>query len=64
MSLKTYKQIGFALSNAGLLQDVEDEVKKEHPTWSDKKVKDERNKRLKAKTLYSDENKRPKKAKK
>ncbi len=64
MSLKIYKQIGFALSNAGLLQDVEDDVKKEYPTWSDKKIIDERNKRLKAKTLYSDENKRPKKAKK
>ena len=64
MSLKIYKQIGFALSNAGLLEEVEAEVRVDNPTWSDKKVKDERNKLLKDRTLYSDANKKPKKAKK
>ncbi len=64
MSLKAYKEIGFALSNPGLLAEVEAEVKKEYPNWSDKKVKEERNKRLKAKTLFSDGNKKPKKVKK
>ncbi len=62
--LKQYKEIGFALSNPGLLAEVEAEVRKDNPGWSDKKVKTERNKRLKTRTLFSDGNKKPKKVKK
>ena len=62
--MKNLKKIGFALSNAGLLEEVEAEVRKEYPNYSDKKIKEERNKRLKAKTLFGDHNKKPKKAKK
>lgn len=64
MSIENYKAMGFALSNAGLLQETEDQVRADHPNWPDAKVKDERNKRLKARTLFTDENKKPKKAKK
>ena len=61
---KNLKALGFALSNAGLLQDVEAEVREVNPTYDDAKVLKERDKVLKKMTLYNDKNKKPKKAKK
>ena len=61
---KNLKALGFALSNAGLLQDVEAEVRGANPTYDDAKVLKERDKVLKKMTLYNDKNKKPKKAKK
>lgn len=58
------KALGFALSNAGLMQDVEAEVRLQYPTYDDDKVLKERNKVLKKMTLYNDKNKKAKKAKK
>ena len=62
--IKYLKTIGFPLSNKALLDEVDAEVRIDYPNYSDKKVKDERNKRLKKSTLFSDRNKKTKKAKK
>jgi len=56
--------LGFALSNAGLMQEVSDGIRAEHPSWNDAKIKKERNKVLKKMTLFSDKNKKVKKPKK
>ena len=64
MSINNLKKLGFALSNAGLLDETENEVRKENPNWNDKKIKEERNERLREKTLSGNHNKKPKKAKK
>ena len=57
---KNMMKLGFALSSAGLMETVEDEIRELHPTWDDDKVVKERNKILGKATLYNDKNKKPK----
>ena len=48
MSFKKY-----ALCNAALSQDVEAEIRAEHPSWNDKKVEKELRKVQKIMTMYN-----------
>ena len=57
------KNLCFALTNQGLMNDVESEVREKNPTWSDTKIKNSRNELLKKATLYNAKNKKAKKAK-
>ena len=59
-----YNTIGYALSNTGLMESVEEEVRLQHPNWKDDKVIKEVQKVLKKATLFNAKNKKPKKAKK
>ena len=61
---KINRDYGFALSNIGLFQEIDDEIREKHPGWSDEKVKDERNKILRKATLFNDKNKKAKRPKK
>jgi hypothetical protein len=57
MNLNNLRKVGFALSNSGLTNDIEKQVRAEYPQWTDGEVKAERNIRLKANTLFNDNNK-------
>ncbi len=62
--MSNYNNVGYALSNAGLIQGVDDEIREKHSHWNDKKVEQERNKILKQATLFNGKNKQAKKPKK
>ena len=61
--MKDYKHSGYALSSAGLLEELEQDIRQENPTWDDDKVAKEMDKVLKKATLYNQYNKKPKKSK-
>ena len=56
--------VGFMLSNAGLTDEVEAEIREKHPGWDDKQVIKEMQKTLKKATLFNAKNKKVKKSKK
>ncbi len=57
-------KLGYSLSNQGYVEEIENEVRNEHPNWSDKKVVTEALKIRKKLTLFNDKNRKPKKSKK
>ncbi len=59
-----YLKVGWAVSNLGYTQAIEDIIREEHPKWNDDKVEREKEKILKKATLCNGANKKPKKAKK
>ncbi len=59
-----YDTVGFQLSNLGLQQSIDEEIREQHPSWSDDKVEKERQKIQRKATLFNDKNKHQKKAKK
>ncbi len=56
--------LGFALTNPGLMEATEEAVRELHPSWNDSKVAKEMQKILKKATLFNDKNKKAKKEKK
>ena len=52
--------LGFALTNPGLMEATEEAVRELHPSWSDEKVAKEARKVLKKATLFNDKNKKSK----
>lgn len=60
---KDYTVVGYAMSSAGMLEDVEAQMRADNPSWDDKKIEHEMDKLLKDATLYNKDNKKPKKAK-
>ena len=60
----TYKNVGWPDSNLGYMQEVEDEIRKNHPSWDDDKVQKELLKVLKGLTICNAKNKQIKKIKK
>ncbi len=56
--------LGFALTNPGLMESTEEAIRELHPSWNDTKVAKEVQKVLKRATLYNSKNKNAKKAKK
>ena len=58
-----YKNIGYQLVNAGLMQEVAEEIREKHPSWKDEKVAKETKNVLRKATLFHNENKKAKKKK-
>ena len=64
LMLHKWKNIGYAMSNIGLEDQIDDEIRAQHPDWTDENVIKERKKIQKKSTIFNLENKRPKKSKK
>ena len=52
--------LGFALTNPGLMEATEEVVREQHPSWDDEKVFKEVQKVLKKASLFNDKNKKSK----
>jgi len=61
---KNLMKLGYAMSNLGLQQEIDDEIRAKHPNWNDEKVLKERQKQQKKMTIFNTKNKKSKKPKK
>ena len=64
MNYIAQKAISYAFSNAGYVEGLEEEIKAQHPKWTDEEVAEELIKVREKGTNYNAKNKKPKKPKK
>ena len=64
MNYNSMKRIGYAMSNAGYIEGIEDEIRLKHPKWTEEEVEKESLKVRRKATLFNAKNKKAKKPKK